>query len=171
EIEDELKDRILKIQNELKFEKMKIVKPQNLHVTLKFLGEIDEEKTEKVLEVLRDTSKEFSPFKASLKKLGVFRNLNYIRVLWIGIDNEMEELQKRIDERLSLLGFKREKKIMPHLTLARVKYLKDKKAFLERFRELENVEVGEVEVKSVKLKKSILTSKGPIYSDVEEVLL
>ncbi|MFQ5892069.1 MAG: RNA 2',3'-cyclic phosphodiesterase, partial [Candidatus Methanofastidiosia archaeon] len=111
EIEDELKDRILKIQNELKFEKMKIVEPQNLHITLKFLGEIDEEKTEKILEVLRNISKEFSPFRANLKKLGVFKNLNYVRVLWIGIDSKMEELQKRIDERLSLLGFKREKKI------------------------------------------------------------
>lgn len=146
----------------------KQVKPENLHFTIKFLGEISEEKLEKATEKIAsaDLGKRFF---VKVKKLGLFPNENYITVVWLGLEDEEQifYLHKQIDFALSKL-FPLEKDFLAHLTLARVKYIKDREGlrkFLDRYQE---TILGEMEVNKVVLYESRLEKSGPIYSIIKE---
>jgi 2'-5' RNA ligase len=151
---------------------IKFVEPENTHVTLKFLGEIQEEMGRHVGEALEHACSSPSPMEAGLSGVGVFPNLHYMKVIWIGINcPEMEKLQKKLDDALSKLGFKKEKGFKPHLTIGRVKSAKNKQQLSTALKNLKDVEIGSVKIEAVKLKKSDLTPKGPIYTDIKVVKL
>lgn len=159
----ELKDFFLDLQKKINIE-VKINFTKEFHLTLKFLGEIDEEKLEEVKLVLKKVK--FESFKVNTSNLGVFPTESYIRVVWIGLESEkINELQKQIDEKLSNL-FPKDNRFHPHITLGRVKFVKDKEKFIENLKSIK-VDEKEFEVKDFKLKKSTLTPKGPIYEDLE----
>ena len=99
-------------------------KINQIHFTLQFLGEIDENKCEKVKNVLNKMS--FSKFQLSLKGIGGFPNLNNPRIIWIGTDKggqKLSEMSKEIGMKLTTLGFKEEKKFKPHLTIFRINFM------------------------------------------------
>lgn len=153
---------------------VKLVEPQNIHITIKFLGDVREDNIDEIEQIMKDSVKEIEPFKLKLSGTGVFPNQNYIRVVWIGIkDSEIIEIISRsIDERLSQLGFKREKRgFSAHLTIGRVKTAKNKQLLLKAIENYKDFEFSIQEVKSIKLKKSDLTPKGPIYTTLREVKL
>ncbi len=162
--------RVREIQNELirLGVKMKPVELQNLHITLWFFGEIDVERVNMVLDNARKVK--FQPFKLEVKGVGYFPGGSRINVVWLGISDPAEGLKSILDqliERLSRLGFKYEDRgFTPHLTIGRVKAVRDKQAALRRLNELRDVYFGEQLIDSFKVKKSTLTSKGPIYSDL-----
>ncbi len=160
DIPDNAKKEIANIQKQLPEFKGKLTEESNLHLTLKFLGEISEEQTEKIKESLKKIK--FRKFTAKLSDLGFFSE-SFIRIIWIKLEN-CDELQKEVDNELKDL-FKKEERFMSHLTIARVKAVKDKKRFID---ELKKIKVNpiEFEVSKVHLKKSVLTSKGPVYEDV-----
>ena len=114
------------------------------------------------------------PFSMKLIGSGVFPNRNYIRVVWIGLDVEpvLEQMVLRLENGLSDLGFKQERrKFSPHLTVGRVRSAWKKAELLsvvDRFRE---TEFGEQKVTSIKLMSSELTKDGPIYTVVHEAKL
>lgn len=172
EIDKELLDKISEVQKE--FAKcdapVKYVETENLHCTLKFFGEIDEDKLNKIIEVIENKIKNHQPFKVSIKKTGVFPNENYIRVLWLGMEDvePFVNLQKDLDEDFKKLGFKKEKSYKPHLTIGRVKGAKNKAKLLSTLKDLGEVEIGEMNVGRIILKKSELTPSGPIYSTIKE---
>jgi len=151
---------------------VKLVEPQNIHITLKFLGDVDETLIDEIERIMKDAVKEIKPFSMKLNGAGVFPNNNYVRVIWIGIKEAqiIETIVKTIDEHLSKLGFKKEKRgFSPHLTIARVKSAKNKQRLLETIEKYTNVEFSIQEVKSIKLMKSDLTSAGPIYATIKDV--
>lgn len=153
---------------------VKLVEPENIHMTLKFLGDLDEELVDQIENIMKDAVKEIDPFTIKLNGTGVFPNKNYIKVVWIGIEDGqiIETIAKRIDEQLSTLGFKKEKRgFSPHLTLGRVKTAKNKERLVKTIEKYEDVEFGEFEINSIKLKKSDLTPKGPIYTTRVDVKL
>ena len=164
EIPENLKKEIKKIQDSLPEFYGKKTEPENLHLTLKFLGEISEEKIVRVQEKLK---KRFDSFEAEIKSLGFFSE-NFIRIIWLKIEN-CEELQREIDNSLASLGFEKEKRFMGHMTIARVKKIKDKKKFLE---ELKRIKIPELKfpVKSFHLKESVLEPEGPVYKEIETYL-
>lgn len=167
-LSEEIKEKVRTLQKELPSEGFKPVKPEILHLTLKFLGEVREEKTAKVKEILKKLDLG-SKFKVKVRTVGAFPNENYVRVIWFGLedDEEIFVLHKKIDFGLSKL-FSFEKDFLAHVTLARVKFVKDKeklKAFLERFKK---TELGEMEVEKVVLYESILSKEGPEYKVIEE---
>ena len=133
------------------------------HLTLKFLGEVRPDKVEGIIEVIRKIK--FQQFTVFIDSIGIFPSENYIKVVWVGLkpENKVLELQKSIDESLKGL-FKKEKDFKPHITLARVKYTKDKKQFLEQLNKIK-VENKKIEINDFRLIKSTLTPKGPIYED------
>ncbi|MCK4310988.1 MAG: RNA 2',3'-cyclic phosphodiesterase, partial [Methanomicrobia archaeon] len=90
DIEDSLKSKIQDIQNTIgtKYLKIKFVEPENLHFTPKFLGEIEENVLDNIYEILQKNLKNYKPFEINLKGLGAFPSFSYIRVLWIGIQDE-----------------------------------------------------------------------------------
>jgi len=155
---------IHKIQTELNI-KAKPVKLHNMHFTVQFLGEVSEEAIGKISDALN--SIEFSAFSISFVSIGVFPNPNSPRVIWIGTDdgvNELEKLAEMIRSKLSHLGFSPDKKFKPHVTIFRVKNkIEDMPDKLEKF---SSYYFGKQTVSEIKLKKSELTPNGPIYTDL-----
>ena len=125
------------------------------HITLQFLGEIDEKTVPSIREKIN--SIKFKPFNIVSDKLGIFPNEKFIRVVWVGFEN-CKEL-KRIVEELS------DEEFIPHVTLSRVKFVKDKKVYLEQLMKIK-AEKKEFEVNRIILFKSELTENGPVYSEL-----
>ena len=102
-----------------------------------------------------------------LDKLGVFPAESYIRVVWIGLqdDKHLIGLQKDVEEKLKEFYFRKDFEFLPHLTLTRVKFIKDKSKFMEKIEKIK-IEPKEIEIKEFKLIKSDLTTKGPVYEDI-----
>jgi len=155
---------IHKIQTELNI-KAKPVELNNMHFTVQFLGEVSEEMVGKISDALN--SIEFSAFSISFASIGVFPKPNFPRVIWIGTDdgiNELEKLAEMICSKLSYLGFSPDKKFKPHVTIFRVKNkIEDLSSKLEKF---SSCSFGKQLVSEIKLKKSELTPNGPIYTDL-----
>ena len=105
--------------------KVRWVRPEGIHLTLKFLGNISEPQVEAVTWAMTATAKESSPFRLELGQLGVFPNARRARVLWCGVEGDMSvltELQQRTETALESLGHSRENRLFsPHLTLGRVR--------------------------------------------------
>jgi len=165
DIPKEIKIEIKGIQQNLPEFIGKITESENLHLTLKFLGEADEEKIEKIKNKLREIK--LNKFKTRIDSLGVFSE-GFIRIIWLHISN-CEELQKEIDEKLKDL-FRKENRFMGHLTIARVKGIKDKQEFLEKLKKIKIPKINFVADK-FKLKKSTLEKHGPVYETLEECTL
>ena len=167
DIPEEIKKKIVEVQQALLKQGLfegKLTERENLHLTLKFLGEIDE-RTEKE-ERGRLGKVKMGEFKAKLGKVGVFSE-SFIRIIWIELDN-CGEIQNEVDEKLSGI-FARENRFMSHLTLARVKSVKDKRRLID---ELGKIKIsGEFPVSEFSLKKSDLTGKKPVYREIEKYSL
>jgi 2'-5' RNA ligase len=147
----------------------KPVELQNLHFTLQFLGEISEKIAEKIIQSLKTI--EFSSFDVNLEGIGAFPKPKFPRVIWVGTDeiggNMLIRLSKKVEKVLEPLGFFSDKPFKPHITVFRIK-----KKIGDISGELENhkmVNFGVQKVSNIKLKKSVLTANGPIYSDLVEV--
>jgi len=146
------------------------VKGEQLHITLKFLGEVQEKDIEKVILVLEEISKTTKKFTVELKGLGHFNE----KILWIGSpeNNEIVNLANVVDENLSKLGFAKE--IRPfaiHLTLCRIKNLKNSKRFAEFIAKCKDKSFGKFIVNEMKLIKSTLSEEGPIYEEIRDFRL
>lgn len=154
-----LNEKIKRVLEELsKFKGIKTVKPQNLHINLKFLGEVEEDKIKEIKKILEEL-KGFGNFEVSLKSIDAFPNQNFVRVIWIGAKSDkLIRLAKLIDSELQNLGFIPGNKYTPHLTLARVKkkISKIKKIFSDE-------DFGKLKVEKVELIKSELKKSGPQY--------
>jgi len=165
DIPDQLKQKIIEVQKKLECEGIKPTEKENLHFTLKFLGEISNEQIEQVKEKLRQIK--LKPFRISINEVGVFPNLNYIKIMWLGCDSEeLIGLAKSVDKKMNEIRFEKNEKYQNHITIARVK-AKPTKELIKKIQELKDTEIGEMLVDSIKLKASKLTPKGPIYTDLE----
>jgi len=167
-------EKLIKLENEIKNTgaNVKLVEPKNIHITLKFLGDTNKYYIDRIEEIIKNSVIDLEPFEISLKDIGVFPNQNYIKVIWIGIQNSetIVKIAKKIDEDLSNIGFKKEKrKISAHLTIGRVKSSKNKEKLLKIIEKYKDMEFLKIKVKSIKLKKSELTSKGPIYTTLKDI--
>jgi len=165
ELPKEIKDTLYEFQLKLKpFVKAVFVHKKNLHLTLKFLGDVKEDRVEGIKENLGKIK--IKKFKASLNGTGVFPNEKFIKIIWISLkpEDKVMELQKKVDE--EMLGFfDRESRFSAHLTLARVKNVKDKKELLEMLKSSKLK--GEFEINEFSLVKSELSKDGPRYEVVE----
>ncbi|MFH1682566.1 MAG: RNA 2',3'-cyclic phosphodiesterase [Candidatus Woesearchaeota archaeon] len=166
----EIKEKVTEIQQELQQIEggWKIVQPNNLHLTLKFLGEVKEEKIEKIKEKIASLNLG-KPFQVKVKTIGVFPNEDYITVIWFGLEDKEQifYLHKQIDFALSKL-FPIEKDFLAHVTLARVKFIKDKPKFKQFLIKHKNIDLGEMTINKVILYESKLEKEGPVYSILEE---
>ena len=137
----------------------KIIDGENLHLTLKFLGEVDEKKLEKIKNKLRKIKLKL--FESEIKDIGMFSD----RIIWLRITN-CNELQKQVDEVLGDM-FEKENRFMGHLTIARVKEIKDKKKFRDNIKKIKIPEMKFI-VENFNLKKSKLGRPGPVYEVIEK---
>ncbi len=167
DIDDDLRHNFIPLLKLLSsFRGVKAVEPENLHITLKFLGEVNEVSAERIKDELGKIH--FSPFEIEFSGIGFFPNPNYLRVVWVGVSGDgIYRLADDVEKRMRKLGFKKEKDFKAHLTVGRVKRI-DSSSKTRLLRDLEsyNTEFGRMTVKDFRLKKSTLTPKGPVYEDV-----
>lgn len=168
EFPDEVVKEIARLQGLLGNRKFtgKLTELGNLHLTLKFLGEISGEKLEEVQKVLSEIK--FNKFEAVLSGAGTFSYRKSPRIVWVKIGGKaIFELQAEIDSALEKIGVAKENRFMSHLTLARIKYVKDKQSFVEY---VDNLRVKKIKfsVSEFYLKKSDLQISGPVYTTIEE---
>ena len=150
---------------------LKLVQPQNIHITMRFLGDIKPVMVDSVYDAMKKVS--FSAFNCEIRGIGVFPDVRYPRVVWAGILNGANELRSvfnQLEPSLQQLGFNPDSKgFSPHLTLARVKTGRNKAELAHCIQELTDFDCGVVRADCLRLKKSILTPKGPVYSMLKEV--
>lgn len=156
----------LNIKSEIK--DLRPTLPQNIHLTLKFLGTISSSLIEKIKTVLDETASGSKKINMTLEKLGAFPNFKSPRVFWVAPKSEIEEikqLKEKLDNQLSLLGIEKDERIFQtHITIAR---LKERKAGLNFKQILLSSKIDikdEITIRAIHLYKSTLTSKGPLYT-------
>jgi len=170
DLPEEVRKELSAVQRQLPQEvKLIPVKPENIHLTLKFLGEISDAEINKVKEALKKLK--LGKFKAKLNSLGIFTP-DFVRIVWVNLEpkEEFVKLHEKIDSELEKVGFKKDKSWENHVTISRIKWLKDKQSFIEKINKI-SVEPIEFIVDSIKLKKSTLTKKGPVYEDIIKINL
>lgn len=176
ELPAQIKEQIASVQAELKKTSAQVswVKPDNIHVTLKFLGEVSEEKIDAVYSATQVGCQGRKTFRISLKGLGGFPNLKRPRVIWVGTsqgEKELVDLQSRIETELEKKGFpKEERKFTPHFTIGRIKFPKGIETLSEKVERAEFA-TPEFEVKEIVIMQSQLHPSGAIYTPLKKVPL
>ena len=177
---EEIKKFLAHVQDELKATgaDVKWVKPKNIHLTLKFLGEIDEEKLKAVNEILKETAETQKQYTITVGQAGAFPNINSPRVIWMGIEKGTDTLKQTaqvLDEKLQKIGFpKEEKPFSAHITLGRVRSARNRTKLTETLKKLSEAQLqhtSEFPVTAITFFKSTLTPSGPIYEIVNVATL
>lgn len=172
ELDPSFREKIRQIQEKFSVFNLKFVNPEIVHITLKFLGDIKEPLVTPIAAALDSILCE--PFEAKVEGLGVFPKPSNPKVLWLGAEGNFKTLHDDVETVLKPFKFKEDERgFTAHATLARIKSLdKDQKsAFINVLNELKNIELGSMQVNQVLLKKSTLTSDGPIYETLHTVYL
>jgi len=176
ELPEEIKSSLGRLQEELKASNadVKWVEPNNIHLTLKFLGEIDDKKLDKVTKIIDGAAKENDKFKVYISSLGAFPKIDYPRVIWVSIDTgdkETKQIAKDLEEGMAKIGIPREDRpFSSHITIGRTRSSLNRENLV---RDLKNkAELGgkklEFYATKITLFKSTLTPKGPIYEALKE---
>ena len=169
ELPDRFIPEIEKIRNTLDMPGIKLVDPNQVHITLKFLGNINENDVEYILSSLSQVN--CPAFEAKIKGVGVFPKTSYIKVVWLGAQGNFDLLHDEVERVLSGFKFEKDPHFSPHATLARVKQMRDKVILLEKLKKLEPIDLGTMKVGLISLKKSTLTPGGSIYETLGEIRL
>lgn len=146
------------------------VSKDNLHLTLKFLGNVSEEEIEKIKKQLFELP--FSKFELVIDGVGFFPSEKYVKILWVDfVSNKLKFIKDIIEEKLFEIGVNKEtREFTSHVTVARIKSVKDRTKFLEKVKGTK-IKKMSFEVDKISLIKSELTRRGPIYKVVEEFKL
>lgn len=172
--EKELPDIIFTLKKSLEGEAIKWVDVNNLHLTLRFLGETSHKQTLEITRLLENISQNFQSFQFSLKGVGFFKSKNQPRVLFFSVENDLilKQLADEIEESIISLGFSQvEKAFNPHLTIGRIKFIQNKNAFYSMVNDFKNSEIQQVTVSEIIFYQSILSSDGTIYKPMKIIQL
>ena len=173
-LNENLKEVIRKIQDDFKLLPcdIKWVKPQNAHLTIKFLGNIDAEQLETIKENLPRVVKDFHPIDTELTCLGAFPKIERPRVIWMGLkdtEQKIETLAQSTEKALSQIGFESEERsFRSHITLGRIRSGKNTLLLSEKLKKYSLPQGMTQTVETLILFKSTLTPQGPIYEVLEE---
>jgi 2'-5' RNA ligase len=181
ELPDELKSWLASLQDSLKSGEqhgVKWVNPYSIHLTLKFLGNIDIDRTNAIVRVMQASAQVIRPFHLEVKDLGAFPNLRRAQVIWVGVSGELDlliKLQQHLESKLTPLGFTAEvRHFSPHLTLARLRNqasLKERQNLGDLISNIKFKAAYSIEVKTISLMRSHLTREGAIYNQISSVEL
>jgi len=180
ELSGEIKEYLSRLQEKLKTSQadVKWVAPANIHLTLKFLGEIDDKTKDNVIGIVEDIAKDKNPFYLNIASLGAFPHIESPRVIWVGIDKgdaQVKEIAKALEEKLSKVGIPAEDKLFSsHITIGRTKSSKNRNNLAESMESLKGKVaegIPELRIEKITLFKSTLTPKGPIYEVLKEAYL
>jgi 2'-5' RNA ligase len=157
---------------------VKWVKPDSIHLTLKFLGDISIDQIKEITRAIEESVLTIPAFRLQIKDLGVFPNLKRIQVIWAGLNGDLirlTNLQKRIEENMTILGYPvEERDFTPHLTLGRARFQpppQDLQKFAQLITGTKYKSLININVNAIHLMKSQLTSQGAVYSKLNSVNL
>ena len=164
----ELKDRISSIVERLtKCDlEAKWVKPENIHMTLKFLGNVDDKQIDIVKSIISEITLNFKKIIVECSGFGFFPNEKHPRVLFLKTSKEddLRKIYQSLEEKLSHIGFEKEERFKSHLTLCRFKGKKNIDCLI---REIKDIEFShQLNINEIALFKSTLTRSGPIYEKI-----
>jgi 2'-5' RNA ligase len=172
EVPDTLKDKIARIEEELKGAgAANWVNPWAVHLTLKFLGYVEEEKIKEIEREMDAAAMGVKPFKIRVEGLGGFPSPASPRVVWIGVPQspELRRLNQRLEERMSLLGFEKEERpFSPHLTICRVKKPSEGTKIAGRLKGVA-IEPEDFMADSMILFKSELKKDGAVHTPIRVI--
>lgn len=177
EIPEDIKLQLKQVQERLKkgLTGVNWARPEGIHLTLKFLGNIDEEMISRIGDSMKKATERSSVFSIRLSGLGIFPGPRFPRVVWIGVKEGGEDLKglnRAIDKTMDKLGFSaEEREFRPHLTLGRVRSQERRDELLKAIEELQNFEAGSFEAREVSLIKSDLKPGGAVYTKLLTVPL
>jgi len=180
ELPKEIKDYLGKLQNQLKTSgaDIKWVEPQNIHLTLKFLGEIDDVLLAKINEIIQAAASGRNEFYMRLTEVGAFPSISSPKVIWVGIDEgdkEVKGIAAELEENIAKIGMPKESRAFSsHITIGRSKSALNQVKLLQLLKELAGKPAEEnlrFAVKKIFLFKSTLTPKGPVYEILKNVNL
>lgn len=166
-----IRDRLISLQEKLASDgaKVKWVEPENLHITLLFLGEVDQRSVIDICRAVADAAKQVPAFSVSIQGAGAFPNSRHPRVLWVGAGQGAEEvcrLHDALEPSLLELGCYRreERKYTPHVTLGRIKPDRSGPGLENELRKYQTWSAGETTIHQVHVMSSELTRDGPVYT-------
>jgi len=177
ELPPEIKQGIAKVQEQLRTAGANAgwTRPEGIHLTLKFLGEVEESRTDDIKKALAAAVGSNDKLNLSIAGAGAFPNGKNPRVLWLGVTGDVEKLgslQAAVEDVMTGLGFEREeRKFSPHLTLARIKFPKPRDNWQQKIESIRDVKLGEFEADRVSLMKSELKREGAVYTEVGRIEL
>jgi RNA 2',3'-cyclic 3'-phosphodiesterase len=177
DLPDEIKNALAQLRDRLKKSgaDVKWVEPQNIHLTLKFLGEIDEKQLPAIIEIMEEVASGSKEYLLRLSSVGAFPRMESPRVIWVGVDQgdqETKEIALMLENGLSGLGLpKEERPFSSHITIGRVRSVLHKGKLTEELKAAEISEGKEFVVTKMTLFKSSLSPKGPVYDALKETNL
>ncbi|MBF0385401.1 MAG: RNA 2',3'-cyclic phosphodiesterase [Candidatus Omnitrophica bacterium] len=177
ELNKEIKNLIKEVQNHfINIDSgIKWVRPENAHITLKFLGDTTEEEIKDITTALNEIANSFKPFSVTLSDLGAFPSLKHPSIIWIGAKEnpvEMQNLSSNVENRMEQLGFEKENRPFKlHITIGRVKNHRDISSFVSRLETYKITSMPTIHCDSLSLFNSTLTPAGPEYEIIEKRLL
>ena len=177
EINSEIKNELSEYLSKLKRTgaDVKWVSPENIHLTLKFIGYIEKESLINLNKVISDAASNIEPFSISIGNIGAFPSLNKPRVVFVCVQergNNLFKIYERLDEGVEPLGIKKEsKKYVGHITLGRVKSQKNISKLKNTLNSGTECYFGREKVTSLSLIQSRLTPTGPLYTRLNNFIL
>ncbi len=168
--EKKLLDLIAELKKSLASEEIRWVDIDNLHLTLRFLGETNQFQVAEIAKMLESISKYFQPFQLELKGVFIFKKKTQPRVLFVSIENDLvlKQLATVIKEMSKTLGFKvDENPFNPHITLGRIKFIQNKTDFYALANKFCDTRFQSVSVSEIIFYQSILGSEGPTYKTIQ----
>jgi len=177
EIPDEIKEKLTSLNRYLSAiaPGVKWVRKEGMHLTLKFLGNVDEDRISEIKTALTEAVKGFGVIEAEVESAGAFPNAALARVLWAGTSGEVERIQElasRVETALANLGFEREKRAFrPHITIGRIKKPKRNRKLDEALSSVRDQKFGKFTIREIVLFKSQLHPDGAIYTPLARITL
>ena len=172
-----IKENIAGLQEKLKREQALIrwVKPGNIHITLKFLGNVEENKIADIAKAVTVAVNQIKPFLVEIAGVGAFPNYRKPKVVWIGAKSDSDLLKllvRQIDNEVHKLGFEKEKRFFQaHLTFGRVKRLTGIAGVIKKLEQNKNFESGAFTVNEIVVMRSDLKPTGPVYTPLKKIML
>jgi 2'-5' RNA ligase len=177
EVPDETRKEMIEAQRRLKGSGVEAswLRPEGIHLTLKFLGEVPETRITEIMNGIRNSVQEIAPFRLGIGGIGTFPGPKNARVVWIGLSGDTEtlkRLQAGVEDAMARLGLKRDDRpFTPHLTIGRIRYIRSRDRWLKTLEEIRDVKLPGFDVTSIRLMKSELKPSGAVYTELGRVEL
>ncbi|NTW25212.1 MAG: RNA 2',3'-cyclic phosphodiesterase [Lentimicrobium sp.] len=158
------------LRQALDFNIIKWVDPENIHLTLKFIGDTNPDEVPHIVSALSSACEDIGPFELKIANTGVFGSNYNPKVIWFGIEHNamLDKLAQNVSSQLETVGILGDRQnFVPHLTIGRIREIRDKKYFQQLMNRFQEIELQNQSVTGFELYESVLRREGPLYNVIE----